>query len=194
MLAERFHDMMSGVAVFGFLTKRLVTMTPFAIRVCALTAVLLGVSSPALRGQRPEDVRRPGKRSEPIRVALVTSDALLGGSHVRVLRRVNFRPHDVILVDPQATPRDLAAGIQLLTSLRAQFGDSLQHDLRAVPTSDTPPADWRGSPYEAWMGEQLARLRSARTYAVDGIGSARAVSITVPAAFGSRRPVTTRRR
>jgi hypothetical protein len=146
------------------------------IAVVALPSVLLG--------QGPEQVRVPGRRTEPIRVALVASDTALSGSHVRVLRRNQQKPFDVILVSPQATSRDLATGVQLFSALRAQHGDSLLHDIRATPISGTPPLDWDGSPYQIWMDQQLTRLRRAQPYDVGGIGVARAVMITVPAARG----------
>lgn len=145
---------------------------------------LVVVLSAAGEAQRPEDARRPGKRSQPARVALVTSAVSLGDAHVRVLRRNSMRPHEVVIVDAQASARDLASGLQLLAMLRAEFGDSLTRDMRATPTSFDPPTDWRGSPYERWMDQQLIRLRAARQYRVAGIGTAKAVTITLPAARG----------
>src|SRR5688572_19042637 len=145
MLAKWQHDVTAATASRSPITlvfHRAMKSTHFS----GLLASLL-ISSHAL-AQNPEHARTPASRNQPIRVALVASEATLGGLHVRVLRRNNQKPHDVILVDAFATSRDLASAIQLLGSLRAQLGDSLPHDLRASPTSAVPPSDWTGSPYQ----------------------------------------------
>jgi hypothetical protein len=77
----------------------------------ALTGSLcmLAILSIAAPAQRPQDARIPVSRKVPIRVALVLASEPLEPRTV-VLRRINQRPHDVVLVDARATAQDLAAG------------------------------------------------------------------------------------
>lgn len=132
--------------------------------------------------QARED-KRP-RATGPTRVALVAVDSLIGGNPVRVERRIHVRPQDVILVTPSATARDLAAALHVLDGLRHQYGDSLDSSLQASPGNYSPSPTWENSPYQQWMDAQLTRLRGARVFRVQGLGTHRATWITVPAPKG----------
>ena len=121
--------------------------------------------------------------SGPIRVSLILPN---GRSQIQteVVRRQNRNPRDVVLLGDSATARDLAAALNLMSALRARFGDRLSQDIRAAVDSYILPADWEGSPYHVWLEAQLARLRSAPERSVRDIGTARVVHITLPAPTG----------
>lgn len=135
-------------------------------------------------------VQTTTKVTTPARVALVAVNSLPDGQRVRVIRRPHAKPQDIILVAPAAASLDLAAALHVYNGLRFQYGDSLRMALEASPGGYVPSPNWSDSPYQSWINAQLSRLRSARVFRVQGVGTNRAVWITLPAPSGQLEVVT----
>jgi hypothetical protein len=119
------------------------------------------------------------------RVTLVVSSDVSRGKRTEVVRRAQQMPQNVILVDRNATPEDLAGAMALLQALRIQHGDQLQSDFRATPEVVRTRPTWPQSPYRAWLIEQLVRLRKATPTRLADLGVVSAVHITLPPANGT---------
>ena len=119
------------------------------------------------------------------RVTLVASANVTRGKRTEVVRRAQQSPQNVILVDRNATPEDLAGAMALLQALRIQNGDQLQSDFRATPEVVRTRPTWPQSPYRAWLIEQLVRLRKATPARLADLGVVSAVHVTLPAGNGT---------
>jgi hypothetical protein len=119
------------------------------------------------------------------RVTLVARAPAARGQRTEVVRRAQQTPQNVVFVDQNATPEDLAGALALLQALRIQNGDELQSDFRARPEMVRTRPSWAQSPYRDWIIEQLVRLRSAAPSAHGDLGVVSAVQITLPAAKGT---------
>lgn len=117
--------------------------------------------------------------STAFRVTLVEGSALERNAAVAVVRRHVGTPHDVIVVDiTKAREEDLASALSLMEHLRSRFGDSVQADVRAVPTSKK---DRVLSPTERGrLGDYLRYLVTSQPVNVEGMGRVRAVGVRVP--------------
>jgi hypothetical protein len=119
------------------------------------------------------------------RVTLVASSNVSRGKRTEVVRRAQLTPQNVILVDRNATPEDLAGAMAMIQALRIQNGDQLQSDFRATPELVRTRPTWPLSPYRAWLIEQLVRLRKAAPTRLADFGVVSAVQVTLPAANGT---------
>ena len=119
------------------------------------------------------------------RVTLVASANVTRGKRTEVVRRAQQSPQNVILVDRNATPEDLAGAMALLQALRIQNGDQLQSDFRGTPEVVRTRPTWPQSSYRAWLIEQLVRLRKTTPTRLADLGVVSAVQITLPAANGT---------
>ena len=119
------------------------------------------------------------------RVTLVARAAAARSQRTEVVRRAQQTPQNVVFVDQNATPEDLAGALALLQALRLQNGDQLQSDFRAKPEMVRTRPSWQQSPYRTWIIEQLVRLRSATAAAHGDLGVVTAVQVTLPAAKGT---------
>ena len=122
---------------------------------------------------------------EATRVTLVSSANISRGKRTEVVRRAQRTPQNVIYLDLNATPEDLAGALALLQALRIQYGDQLQSDLRARPELVRHRPSWQQSAYRTWLIEQLVRLRKAPPAVVADLGVVSAVQVTIPAAKGT---------
>jgi hypothetical protein len=149
----------------------------------AVAIALLAVLSPASEAQDAPPA--------PIRVTLVARapsqfpSASARGQRTEVVRHAERTPQNVVFVDQNATPEDLAGALALLQALRIQNGDELQSDFRARPEMVRTRPSWAQSPYRNWIIQQLVRLRSAAPSAHGDLGVVTAVQITLPAAKGT---------
>lgn len=137
----------------------------------------------------------PSLRTGSVRVTLVAAPTLVAGSRTIVRRLAQRSPSNLIMVDPSATPEDLAYAIGMMNALRAQYGERAPFDVRATPTRTRLGVNWSGSAYRAWLVQQLGRLRQAEARPVPGIGLVRAVQISLPSPNGrlvAPRPSTVR--
>lgn len=121
----------------------------------------------------------------PTRVTLVASASVSRGNRTEVVRRAQLNPQNVVFVDQNATPEDLAGALAMMQALRIQYGDQLQSDFRARPEVVRPRPTWPQSPYRTWLIEQLVRLRRAAPAPVSNLGVVSAVQITLPAGKGT---------
>ena len=119
------------------------------------------------------------------RVTLVLRPPAARGQRTEVVRRAQRTPQNVVFVDQNASPEDLAGAIALLQALRIQDGDRLQTDFRARPEVVRTQPTWPKSTYRDWIIEQLVRLRSAAPAAHGDLGVVSAVRVTLPAAKGT---------
>lgn len=119
------------------------------------------------------------------RVTLVASGSASRSTRTEVVRRAQRTPQNVVLVDRNATPEDLAGALAMIKALRIQHGDRLQFDFRARPEIIRQRPTWPQSTYRAWLIEQLARLRRATPAPLSDLGVVSAVQITLPAGHGS---------
>jgi hypothetical protein len=119
------------------------------------------------------------------RVTLVASASVSRDKRIEVVRRAQRTPQNVIFVDANATPEDLAGAMALLQALRIQYGDQLQSDLRAAPEIVRTRPTWPQSVYRTWLIEQLVRLRKATPSRLGDLGVVSAVQVTLPAANGT---------
>lgn len=119
------------------------------------------------------------------RVTLVASASVSRGKRIEVVRRAQGTPQNVIFVDRNATPEDLAGAMALLQALRIQNGDQLPSDFRASPEIVRTRPTWPQSAYRAWLIEQLVRLRKATPARLADLGIVSAVQVTLPAAKGT---------
>ena len=119
------------------------------------------------------------------RVTLVASASVSRDKRIEVVRRAQRTPQNVIFVDANATPEDLAGAMALLQALRIQYGDQLQSDLRAAPEIVRTRPTWPQSAYRTWLIEQLVRLRKATPSRLGDLGVVSAVQVTLPAANGT---------
>ena len=119
------------------------------------------------------------------RVTLVASSSVSRDKRIEVVRRAQRTPQNVIFVDANATPEDLAGAMALLQALRMQYGDQLQSDFRAAPEVVRTRATWAQSAYRAWLIEQLVRLRKSTPSRLGDLGVVSAVQVTLPAATGT---------
>lgn len=154
-------------------------MTRFNV-VLASAGLALSLGSDVCSAQ----AQATSKAKVSTRVALVAVGSLPDGKRVKVARRVHVKPQDVILVTPSARSMDLAGALHVLDGMRFVYGDTLARGMEASPENYLPSRQWNNSPYQQWIESQLARLRSARLYRVEGVGTSRAVWITVPAPRG----------
>jgi hypothetical protein len=116
-------------------------------------------------------------------VAIVHSAQSLGPSHVKVVRRVQAEPRDIVLVDSAASSQDLAAALLLFAMLRSQNGDSLTEPMSAVPSNALLPPTFSGGSLDAWSVAQLRRLRtSGALRSVPGFGTSKVIMVRVPPA------------
>lgn len=152
------------------------TMTRFNCIVHALIALLAVLPSRSSAQQGP---------LPPIRVTLVASASVSRGGRTEVVRRAQLTPQNVVFVDQNATPEDLAGALAMLKALRIQHGDHLQSDFRARPEVIRQRATWAQSAYRAWLIEQLIRLRKAAPASLGNLGVVSAVKITLPAGSGT---------
>ena len=121
----------------------------------------------------------------PTRVTLVASNNVARGARTEVVRRAQQTPQNVIFVDQNATPEDLAGAIAMIQALRIQHGDQLPFDVRARPEVVRQRPTWQQSEYRTWLIEQLVRLRKAPRAPLTDLGVVGAVQVTVPAARGT---------
>lgn len=121
----------------------------------------------------------------PARVTLVASTNISRNDRAEVVRRAQLTPQNVVFVDRNATPEDLAGALALLQALRIQHGDQLESDFRARPEVIRTRPTWQQSSYRAWLIEQLIRLRKATPSVLGDLGMVGAVQITLPAAKGT---------
>ena len=119
------------------------------------------------------------------RVTLVASGSVSRDKRTEVVRRAQRTPQNVIFVDANATPEDLAGAMALLQGLRIQYGDQLQSDFRAAPEVVRTRPTWPQSAYRAWLIEQLVRLRKSTPSKLGDLGVVSAVQVTLPAANGT---------
>lgn len=119
------------------------------------------------------------------RVTLVASASVSRDKRTEVVRRAQRTPQNVIFVDANATPEDLAGAMALLQALRIQYGDQLHSDLRAAPEIVRTRPTWPQSAYRTWLIEQLVRLRKATPSRLGDLGVVSAVQVTLPAANGT---------
>jgi hypothetical protein len=143
----------------------------------ALAIALLAILSNASEAQQSP----PGSA----RVTLVARAPTARGQRTEVVRRAQRTPQNVVFVDQNATPEDLAGALALLQALRIQYGDHLQADFRARPEMVRTRPSWPQSSYRNWIIEQLVRLRSAALAAHGDLGVVSAVQVTLPAAKGT---------
>ena len=119
------------------------------------------------------------------RVTLVASASVSRGKRTEVVRRAQRTPQNVIFVDLNATPEDLAGALAMLQALRIQNGDLLQSDFRASPEVVRTRPTWPQSTYRKWIIEQLVRLRKAPPAGLADLGVVSAIHVTLPAANGT---------
>ena len=119
------------------------------------------------------------------RVTLVASSNITRGKRTEVVRRAHQAPQNVIFVDRNATPEDLAGAMALVQALRIQNGDQLESDFRATPEVVRTRPTWPQSLYRAWLIEQLVRLRKAAPTRLADLGVVSAVHVTLPPANGT---------
>jgi len=146
---------------------------------CGLTlaiTLLAGLSQTTEAQQSP-----PGST----RVTLVARAPAARSQRTEVVRRAHGTPQNVVFVDQNATPEDLAGALALLQALRIQNGDQLQSDFRAKPEMVRMRPSWTQSAYRDWIIEQLVRLRLATPSAHGDLGLVSAVQVTLPAAKGT---------
>ena len=142
-----------------------------------LVIVMMTVLAPLSAAQQPPITST--------RVTLVASGEVTRGRRTEVVRRAQLTPQNVIFVDRNATPEDLAGALALLQALRIQNGDQLDSDYRATPEVVRTRPTWPHSLYRAWLIEQLVRLRKATPARRADFGVVSAVQVTVPAANGT---------
>ena len=143
----------------------------------ALVIALLALLSPTIEAQQAA----PGSA----RVTLVARAPSARGQRTEVVRRAQLNPQNVVYVDQNATPEDLAGALALLQALRIQNGDQLQSDFRARPELVRTRPTWPHSSYRAWIVAQLVRLRTAAPTTHGDLGVVSAVQVTLPAAKGT---------
>ena len=119
------------------------------------------------------------------RVTLVASAGVSRDKRTEVVRRAQRTPQNVIFVDANATPEDLAGAVALFQALRIQYGDQLQADFRATPDVVRTRPTWPQSAYRAWLIEQLVRLRKSTPSKLGDLGVVSAVQVTLPSAKGT---------
>ena len=107
------------------------------------------------------------------------------GFRTEVVRRAQGSPQNVVFVDQNATPEDLAGALALLQALRIQYGDALHSDFRARPELVRTRPTWQHSAYRGWIVEQLVRLRTAPPIMHGDLGLVPAVQVTLPGAKGT---------
>lgn len=120
----------------------------------------------------------------PTRVTLVASATVTRVNRTEVVRRAQHTPQNVVFVDQNATPEDLAGALAMIKALRIQFGDFLQSDFRAKPETVRQRPTWAQSAYRTWLIEQLVRLRKAAPAPLSDLGVVSAVQVTLPAGNG----------
>ena len=122
----------------------------------------------------------------PVIVTIMAQRNLPEGAHVQIARQAS--PHrEFIFVDIlNVTPADLAAGLALLSGLRSRFGDALQNDVRAVPSSHSVPDGFASSEYGQRLAQQLARLVASPERYLPGVGCGKSIRITLPPPRGRR--------
>ena len=145
----------------------------------AVAIALLAVLSPASEAQEASPA--------PVRVTLVARapSPSVRGQRTEVVRHAERTPQNIVFVDQNATPEDLAGALALLQALRIQNGEELQSDFRARPEMVRTRPSWAQSPYRNWIIQQLVRLRSVAPSAHGDLGVVTAVQITLPAAKGT---------
>ena len=152
------------------------TMIEHARRLAVVIALLVLVS-PSSKAQQ----NSPGST----RVTLVARAITVRGQRTEVVRRTQRTPQNVVYVDQNATPEDLAGALALLQALRIQNGDQLESDFRARPEVVRTRPTWPQSAYRQWIIEQLVRLRTATPATHGDLGVVSAVQVTLPAAKGT---------
>lgn len=118
------------------------------------------------------------------RVTLVSGPSLAKGARTEVVRRAARVPQNVVIVDWNAGADDLAGALALINALRAQHGDVLTQDYRALPETVKHGPSWKDSAYRKWLHDQLMRLRQSPQRGFADFGIVRAVHITLPARTG----------
>ena len=143
----------------------------------AFAIALLALLAPTIEAQQAA----PGST----RVTLVARAPSARGQRTEVVRRAQLTPQNVVYVDQNATPEDLAGALALLQALRIQNGDQLQSDFRARPELVRTRPTWTQSSYRQWIVAQLVRLRTAAPTAHGSLGVVSAVQVTLPAGKGT---------
>ncbi|HWH50624.1 MAG TPA: hypothetical protein VN651_03710 [Gemmatimonadaceae bacterium] len=110
-------------------------------------------------------------------VTLALMNALPGGAHALVVRRLSKSPAQLILLDSTATAQDLQLALGTLGALRALDGD-VPSDTIATPRGRLSETG-RGSAMNLTTRIYLSRLGHARTESVEGYGDARTLEIEV---------------
>lgn len=115
-----------------------------------------------------------------VRVTLVAGVAPSKGGRTEVVRRAQFTPQNIVIVDLNATADDLAAALATVRAMHVQFGDTSSADLRARPETIRLGPAFKDGAYRKWLHEQLLRLRRAPTTDLAALGRVQAVQITLP--------------
>lgn len=138
----------------------------------------------ALAGALPAAGQEPA-RLGAVRVTLIAGKSPSKGARTEVVRQAHRSPQNVVLVDRNANADDLAAALAMVSSLRAQHGDSLSSDFRARPEHVRFGPRWGASEYRQWLHEQLVRLRKAPDRELMPFGVVKAVRVTMPGPTGT---------
>ena len=103
-----------------------------------------------------------------------------GGASAEV--RVAPEARNVVVVGKKASAADLEAAIEIVKHIRAEYGDTLSREIRAVPRAVRQPVPIPGSRAarsRAWMGENLSLLGKRTPEERAGFGKVKAVDLIV---------------
>lgn len=130
------------------------------------------------------DVAQTIQDRQPIRIALVSD---LGNPDARALlvRRGPGRAMDLIVVDENSTPADLAKAVAILLRFRNSPTTKPTGEIRAFVS----PANNYDSPDIEFARQELARLRNATVQPVMGFGNVPSIISPVRKDVGSGRIV-----
>lgn len=145
-------------------------------RIHFLVAAASLVASTTLSGQ----ALPPGRQPVRVPVTVVLVDSVPGSdAPVRIVRRADMAPHDVVMLRRDAGERVLSDVLQDLMVIRATAGDTARSNalMRLQPARANAGAARREFP---WAGRVLAELRRAAPQHIPGIGTHPAVQVWLP--------------
>jgi hypothetical protein len=139
--------------------------------------------------------------TDPNMATLMLVDDIGPDARAIVIRRPGNLPNNIILVTRSTTPKDLATAVSSLITSRANRGDVVDREMRALigakpqsakpgskrgaASATTPRADTGDSPSVRLAAADLQRLRSAPEFSIPGIGHGPALVIRMKAKAGS---------
>jgi hypothetical protein len=141
-----------------------------------LAIMLIGRRHPAQGQNAPQPPRSRLPTRVPVTVVLDSTETV---ARFGILRHVDQRPLDVIVLYGSVDATTLSDAVHSLLIVRAAQGDTARRD-GMVRIRGIDPAQVRPSPHYPWAERVVNDLRRAPIQGVTGVGNFRAVEIWLP--------------